>query len=68
MRTSQASMLASLTNVQRFFDEHAAKLPDVANGAARRKLDDVLKGAFNARRRSNRKRFHSPGSTTMKLR
>jgi hypothetical protein len=43
MQTSQASMLASLTNVQHFLDEHAAKLGGLATGPARTRLDDVVK-------------------------
>src|SRR6185503_7085800 len=39
MQTMQAAMLASLTNVQKFLDTHAAKLGDVASGAARKRLD-----------------------------
>jgi hypothetical protein len=42
MQTTQAAMLASLTNVQKFLDTHAAKLGDVAAGAARKRLDGIV--------------------------
>ena len=42
MQTSQGNMLDSLKAVQHFLDEHAAKLGDVATGAARKRLDDVV--------------------------
>lgn len=42
MQTSQGQMLDSLKAAQHFLDEHATKLGDVATGAARKRLDDVI--------------------------
>ena len=42
MQTTQGRMLDSLKAVQGFLDEHAATLADVATGAARKRLDDVI--------------------------
>ena len=42
MQTSQGNMLDSLKAAQHFLDEHATKLGDVATGAARKYLDDVI--------------------------
>ena len=42
MQTTQAPMLASLLNVQKFLDDHAANLGDVATGPARQRLDGIV--------------------------
>ena len=42
MQTSQGNLLDSLKAVQHCLDEHATKLGDVATGAARKRLDDVI--------------------------
>ena len=42
MRTTEANQLQSLRAVQSFLDQHRHRLPDIATGGARRRLDESL--------------------------